>query len=97
MTLKEEDDIMNKYSKYLNSDILKVPHHGSDTSSGLGFLNLVSPSESIISVGKNNNYGLPVREIVKRLENMSKVYMTKDSGNINVFVNKEGYYIKTYR
>ena len=96
MTDSEERDVINKYGKKIDSDILKVAHHGSNTSSTKEFINLVSPTYSIISVGKNNSYNLPNKEIVERLSNISKVYMTKDCGNIDLYINKEGIVLNNY-
>ena len=96
MTMDEEDDLIAKYKKKLDSDILKVAHHGSNTSSSSNFLNCVTPEYSIISVAKNNTYGLPNKEIVERLEKISKVYMTKDSGNVDIYINKESLLVKPY-
>lgn len=63
--------------------ILKVGHHGSSTSSSQEFLNQVMPSVSIISVGEDNKYGHPHAETIEKLNNLnSKIYMTKDVGNI---------------
>lgn len=67
------------------TDVLKVGHHGSDTSSSEEFLNEVKPSISIIMAEKGNSYGLPKEEIVERLENVgSKVYRTDENGTIEV-------------
>ena len=55
MTKEEEYDLINHYGSYLDIDILKVGHHGSNTSSSIDFLNLTTPIYSIISVGENNN------------------------------------------
>ncbi len=67
------------------TDVLKVGHHGSDTSSSEEFLNEIKPSISIIMAGKDNSYGLPKEEIVERLENVgSKVYRTDENGTIEV-------------
>ena len=67
------------------TDVLKVGHHGSDTSSSEEFLNEVKPSISIIMAEKGNSYGLPKEEIVERLENVgSKVYRTDEDGTIEV-------------
>lgn len=64
-------------------DVLKVGHHGSDTSSSVNFLEQVEPQIAIISVGKNNTYGHPKQVILDRLNKIgSVVYMTKDKGNI---------------
>ena len=97
MTVKEESDLIEKYDYRLDSDILKVAHHGSDTSSSIKFLNLVSPRYSIISVGKNNSYGLPNKEIVERLDNISDIYMTKDNGNIDIYIYNDKLWVKPYR
>lgn len=51
----------------INSDVLKVGHHGSKTSSTEDFLDLVSPEIAIIQVGKKNRYGHPAQEVLDRL------------------------------
>ncbi len=61
----------------LASTILKVAHHGSDTSSTPEFLAVVNPRMTIISVGKDNPFGLPSEEVVARLE--------QEPGKENVF------------
>ena len=62
-------------------DILKVGHHGSKTSSSKEFINEINPKYSIISVGKNNRYGHPNKEVLENLEN-SKIYRTDQDGSI---------------
>ncbi|MBI5414671.1 hypothetical protein HZA38_04110 [Candidatus Peregrinibacteria bacterium] len=67
----------------LKSDILKVAHHGSKTSSSPEFLEAVQPKISVISAGKKNPYGHPHAEIVDRIKNFgSGVLVTKDVGDI---------------
>ena len=51
----------------LRADVLKVGHHGSSGSSSLRFLKAVSPALSVISVGRNNEYGHPTLEALARL------------------------------
>ncbi|MDE7161127.1 MAG: MBL fold metallo-hydrolase, partial [Anaeroplasmataceae bacterium] len=82
MTAKEEADLIQKYGEALKADVLKVAHHGSNSSSSSDFLNSVSPKYAVISVGKNNTYSLPSVDVCERLEKISKVYMTKDNGNV---------------
>ncbi len=60
----------NKNLKVLNSTILKVAHHGSKTSSTQEFLNDIKPKLALIGVEKNNKFGHPNDEVIKRLENM---------------------------
>lgn len=97
MTIEEEEDLVRRYGKALESTFLKVGHHGSKTSSSAMFLNSVSPKYAIISVGKRNLYGHPNHEVVTRLNRMSKIYYTKDSGNIEVQILNDSYKVMPYR
>jgi len=63
-----ENIYANKYQYFLDSDVLKVGHHGSKTSSSTGFLRYVSPQLSLISAGFKNKFGHPVEEVIQRLE-----------------------------
>ena len=75
-----EREILDKYN-LPNIDILKVGHHGSKTSSGKDFINEINPKYSVISVGKNNRYGHPNKEVLENLNN-SKIYRTDQDGSI---------------
>ena len=69
--------------KNIQSDVLKVGHHGSSYSTSKAFLDKVNPTYAIISVGENNTYKHPQDEIIKRLENKNiKIYRTDESGSI---------------
>ena len=85
-TEEEELDIVNMYGEYIDSDILKVGHHGSTTSSSEIFLEKVTPIISIISVGLNNKYNLPNEEVIKRLNKYSSIYLTYKTGNVIISV-----------
>jgi competence protein ComEC len=75
-------------SKLLNSTVLKVAHHGSKSSSTEDFLNLVNPQFALIGVGKNNLYGHPNEDVLKRLENLGAiVYRTDKNGEITISTN----------
>ncbi|MDP8247331.1 MAG: ComEC/Rec2 family competence protein [Candidatus Tritonobacter lacicola] len=92
--IEEEGTITPVYGPRLKSNILRAGHHGSDTSSGADFANLVSPEVVIISAGKRNKFGHPKRNIVDRFERMgSKIYRTDFSGNIIVKSNGKDYEI----
>ena len=75
-----EHEILNEYN-IPNIDVLKVGHHGSRTSSSKEFIDEINPKYSIISVGKNNRYGHPNKEVLNTLEN-SKIYRTDQDGSI---------------
>jgi len=79
-------------------DVIKVPHHGSDTSSSLDFIKSVSSKYAIISVGLDNIYNLPSNEIINRWENFgNEVYRTDKNGNIRVISNGHDITIETER
>ena len=77
---KKEEDLLNKYN-IGKIDFLKVGHHGSNTSSSKYFIDEINPKYSIISVGKNNRYGHPNKEVLDTL-NDSKIYRTDKDGSI---------------
>ena len=78
-----DTEVENENSREWNDiDILKVAHHGSNTSSSENFLNQVKPEIAIISVGPNNSYNLPKNTILKRLENIgTTIYRTDEVRN----------------
>ncbi len=71
---------------YLKSDVLKVGHHGSSTSSTQAFLNEVRPQIAVICVGEGNSYGHPKAQILQRLEKLgASVYRTDQNGAVTVY------------
>ena len=62
----------------IDCDILKVGHHGSNTSSGFDFIKTISPREAVISVGKNNNYGHPHLDVLNTLRHFGVVIRRTD-------------------
>ena len=78
---KENEETRN----WPKTDVLKVGHHGSNTSTSEEFLNEVSPIYGVIMVGKNNTYGLPKSNIVERLNKANvKLYRTDENGTIEM-------------
>ncbi len=67
MEVTAENDLIGN-GTILKADVLKVGHHGSNTSTGQRFLQAVSPMYGVISLGKNNDYGHPHKEPMARLE-----------------------------
>lgn len=93
-SINTEKDIMNNYD-IGDVFILKVGHHGSKTSSSEEFINIVNPKYSIISVGKNNKFGHPNKEVLDNLSN-SKIYRTDIDGSIMFKIKKDKLRIETY-
>ena len=76
-----------KTIKWPQTDILKVGHHGSTTSTSQNFLNQLKPKYAIISVGKDNEYGHPNKEILQKLNNIeTEIFRTDESGTIEIIV-----------
>ena len=71
MEVTAENDMLEYWGEDFNwrADVLKVGHHGSETSTGYRFLRAVMPQFGIISVGKDNSYGHPHEAPLSRLEN----------------------------
>lgn len=71
------------YKKDLESEVLKVGHHGSDTSTSESFLGYTAPQYAVISVGKDNKYGHPRKEILDRLGKFGvNIFRTDEQGTI---------------
>ena len=82
---KSENDII-KSGENIKSDVLLIGHHGSKSSTSQAFLDTVKPTYAVIQVGKDNNYGHPTDEVLKRLNDKGiKIYRNDLQGNI-VFI-----------
>ena len=86
-----EKAILKKYSKNLNilkSDILKVAHHGSKTSSITEFIEKIKPKYAIIGVGEDNKFGHPSDSTIQNLEKANiRIYRTDKMGEIEMKTN----------
>ena len=89
-----EEQIIKK-NNLNNIDLLKVGHHGSNTSSSKNFIGHIKPKYSIISVGENNKFGHPNKEVLDTL-NDSKIYRTDQDGSIMFKIKKNKLRIETY-
>lgn len=82
-TEKEAEQALVKQNIDLKSEVLKVAHHGSDSSSTKTFLEKVKPQYAIISAKKGNTYGHPKQRVMDLLQDLStKVYRTDEQGTI---------------
>lgn len=85
----EETDIL-KSGAEINSDFIKIGHHGSSSSSSKKFIDAVSPCIAVISCGKNNDYGHPHKETLSTLISSGvKMYRTDYSGSVVVSTDGE--------
>jgi len=93
-----ESEMVDKNSGILDSDVLKVGHHGSDSSTSLSFLNAVSPRYAVISVGAVNDFGHPSETVINKLTAIgAQIYRTDKDGTVvftsdgkNITVDKVG-------
>lgn len=82
METKAEKDLLEQGAD-LSATVLKVGHHGSDTSSSYSFLREVMPEYAVISVGENNDYGHPSDDVLSRLRDAgATVYRTDQQGTV---------------
>lgn len=73
----------NEIKENVTADVIKIGHHGSNTSSSIDFIKKVNAKYGIISVGLNNKYNLPKEETITNWENYgTKIYLTSTNGTI---------------
>ncbi|WP_366522626.1 ComEC/Rec2 family competence protein [Clostridium sp.] len=85
---KEAEQEALKEHKNLKANVLKLGHHGSNSSTSEPFLKAVDPSIAIVSCAKNNKYGHPHKETMTKLKNSKvKVYETFKDGDITITSN----------
>ena len=93
-TLAEHELIKNGYN--LKSQVLKVAHHGSKTSTSQEFLNEVSPKIAVISCGIYNTYGHPNKETLGKLKKLNCIVYRTDLDK-NIILMSDGINIKKYQ
>ena len=90
ITSKVESDLVDKYGDELNVDVLKVAHHGSNTSSSQKFLEKVTPIYAVISCGVDNQYDFPHEEVLNNLSLFEcNIHRTDLNGNV-MFIAGDG-------
>ncbi len=79
-----EDYLVTQHGATLESEVLKLGHHGSDTSTSAIFLEAVSPTYGVVSAGKDNRYGHPHPDVVARASAAgARVISTAESGTVS--------------
>lgn len=76
--------------------MIKIPHHGGKTSAYKPFFDTVSPDVAIISMGRDNRFGHPHKEMLTILSGV-KIYRTDSDGAIKIRESEKGLEIKRYR
>lgn len=74
----EENSIMENNYNSLQSDVLKIGHHGSSGATSSEWLAAVNPEAGVLSVGNNNSYGHPAEKLVERLDKFNLTYYRTD-------------------
>ena len=93
---KETENKLIDENKDIDCDVLKVAHHGSNTSTTRDFLSLCSPDFGVISVGKDNIYNHPHRSTLEQLKKADvKIYRTDKQGDITFYIKNGKFDIKT--
>jgi competence protein ComEC len=92
----EAEEMLLASGQVLHSLVLKVPHHGADTSLTVPFLEAVSPEIAVISVGAENNFGHPSADTLDRLRAIP-TYRTDLDGSIEVVTDGTSYGVHTQR
>lgn len=91
-----ENEII-KYNEIRNIDVLKCGHHGSDTSSGKEWLDMLRPHIALISCGKNNSYGHPHKEVLERLDGCgADIYTGFNTGAVRIRTDGRNIEIEKY-
>jgi len=82
---RAEKEVLLKYSERLSTDVLIVPHHGSNTSSSEHWLDMLQPQLSIVSAGYKNRFGHPTYKVLERYKKRgSRVINTANAGMIQL-------------
>ncbi len=95
---EEAEDDLRYLGNRLESDIIKVPHHGGRTSSSAEFIRIVGPRTAVISAGRNNVYRHPHRETLERYRNAGvNILRTDRDGAVTITFGDKSYKTETYR
>jgi competence protein ComEC len=97
---EEAERYLARAARSLQSDVLKVGHHGSNSSTTAAFLRAVKPRWAVISAGEGNQYGHPHPSVVGRLEEAvgeSNVFSTATQGDIRFTTDGQRLWVETER
>lgn len=91
-----EAELTRHEASTLQSEVLKVAHHGSNTSSTPQFIKLVEPQIAIISVGADNRFGHPSPATLETLQNAgAAIYRTDMNGTVEIVADREQMWVRS--
>lgn len=94
---REAEEFLLQKPDFLQANVIKAAHHGSQTSSGAEFIEASQPQLVIISVGKNSPFGHPHREVVERWSSAgAKILTTGENGTITVSTDGKNLWLETF-
>ena len=94
---RKAENAMLSTPEYLAADVIKVPHHGSHTSSTQQFIDAVRPQIAVISVGRRSRFGHPHKDVVERWENSgANVLTTGENGTISISTDGSDLIVKSF-
>jgi competence protein ComEC len=91
---EEAEEDLSSFGKLLQSDVIKVPHHGSRASAYKPFFEIICPQVAVISVGHDNSFGHPHDEMLDALQG-AKTFRTDTDGAVKISESIKGFKIKT--
>ena len=95
---EEKTILKSKYADLLDTDVLKLGHHGSRTSSSSAFLKAVTPDYYVISCGTGNDYGHPHKETMQKIEKLGgEIVRTDTMGSVRFYSNGESLVVECDR
>lgn len=95
---ESEEEMLSSAKGNLSAQLLKVGHHGSQSSTETHFLNAVNPKYAVIMCGADNDYGHPHEETIEKLEQKGvEIYRTDQNGNVVVFADGKNIKIEVSR
>lgn len=93
-----EAKLIARYGTALRSNVLIAPHHGSNTSSSMVFINTVKPDFVVFSQGFMNRWGFPKKAVVKRYQETDvQLYRTSKHGQVQISINDREAQVSTFR
>ncbi len=92
----ERAALMELPASYFKATVLKIGHHGSSSSTSPAFLDAVAPDVAVLSLGANNDYGHPHKEVLQALKSANiPYYRTDKAGTVHIRLDGSGYIVET--